>query len=101
MLVDANRKEGFLDQDETSSHRRLILPDAPATSGDAVKAWADPVVMRTYLPQTPYGNPIFLEKRVYQGSSGRVYPLPVIDRIDTEPVDHAWRPCISRMNSCD
>ena len=26
-------------------------------------------------------NPMFFEKRVYQGSSGKVYPLPVIDKI--------------------
>lgn len=34
---------------------------------------------------------MFLEKRVYQGSSGRVYPLPFIDRIATEAVDHSWQ----------
>ena len=34
---------------------------------------------------------MFLEKRVYQGSSGRVYPLPFIDRIAERPVDHAWK----------
>ena len=30
---------------------------------------------------------MFLEKRVYQGSSGTAYPLPFIDRISTEPED--------------
>jgi len=34
---------------------------------------------------------MFLEKRVYQGSSGAVYPLPFIDRIAEDPVDHAWQ----------
>jgi tetratricopeptide (TPR) repeat protein len=34
---------------------------------------------------------MFLEKRVYQGSSGRVYPIPVIDRIATEPVEREWK----------
>lgn len=33
---------------------------------------------------------MFLEKRVYQGSSGRVYPLPFYDRIAEEPVPHEW-----------
>jgi len=33
---------------------------------------------------------MFLEQRVYQGSSGRVYPLPVIDRIADRPGPHAW-----------
>jgi tetratricopeptide (TPR) repeat protein len=33
---------------------------------------------------------MFLEKRVYQGSSGRVYPLPFFDRISDTPVEKAW-----------
>ncbi len=37
----------------------------------------------TYGVGAPDRNPMFLEKRVYQGSSGVVYPLPVIDRIPT------------------
>lgn len=34
---------------------------------------------------------MFLEKRVYQGSSGKVYPLPFTDRIAEKPVDRAWK----------
>ena len=44
----------------------------------------------TYLPAAPDKNPMFLEKRVYQGSSGKVYPLPFYDRIAEEPVAHDW-----------
>ncbi|MEO5712944.1 MAG: DUF5107 domain-containing protein [Luteolibacter sp.] len=44
----------------------------------------------TYLPAAPDRNPMFLEKRVYQGSSGKVYPLPFYDRIAEEPVAHDW-----------
>jgi len=33
---------------------------------------------------------MFLEKRVYQESSGRVYPLPYYDRIAEQPVAHDW-----------
>jgi tetratricopeptide (TPR) repeat protein len=33
---------------------------------------------------------MFLEKRVYQGSSGRVYPLPFTDRIAESPKPRAW-----------
>ena len=35
-------------------------------------------------------NPIFLEKRVYQGSSGVVYPYPVVESISDEKVDKEW-----------
>ncbi len=34
---------------------------------------------------------MFLEKRVYQGSCGRVYPLPFTDRIAEQKTDRAWR----------
>jgi len=45
----------------------------------------------TYHPLPPDKNPMFLEKRVYQGSSGRVYPLPFTDRIATDAVEHTWQ----------
>ncbi|HUG12306.1 MAG TPA: DUF5107 domain-containing protein [Opitutaceae bacterium] len=48
------------------------------------------VVLPTYVPQAPDRNPMFLEKRVYQGSSGRVYPLPFCDRIAEKPVPRDW-----------
>jgi len=35
-----------------------------------VKAWHEKVILPTYGIGTPEKNPIFLEKRVYQGSSG-------------------------------
>ncbi len=69
----------------------LELPKAPENEIGPVKVWEEPVVLRTYRPAEPDRNPLFLEKRVYQGSSGRVYPLPVIDRIDTEPKDVSWK----------
>ncbi len=70
---------------------QLVLPDPPAGETGPVKAWQEPVVMKTWLPAAADPNPLFLEKRVYQGSSGKVYPLPVIDRIATEPCEHPWQ----------
>ena len=37
------------------------------------------VVIPTYPAQGADPIPMFLEKRVYQGSSGRVYPVPLPD----------------------
>ena len=71
--------------------KRLKLPDAPANQTGPVKAWTEPVVILTYHPLPPDKNPMFLEKRVYQGSSGRVYPLPFTDRISTDAVEHTWQ----------
>src|SRR3984957_1529441 len=62
-----------------------------ASSAHAVRAWIEDVVMPTYMPAPPDKNPMFLEKRVYQGSSGKVYPLPFIDRIAEKPVDRKWK----------
>ena len=55
-----------------------------------VKAWREPVSIPTYETGEPEKNPIFLEKRVYQGSSGVVYPHPVIERIMDEKTDKIW-----------
>lgn len=70
---------------------RFELPIAPSSQIGRVKAWSEPVVIPTYHPLPPDKNPMFLEKRVYQGSSGRVYPLPFTDRISTEAREHSWQ----------
>lgn len=55
-----------------------------------VKAWKEQVVIPTYEVGKPEKNPMFLENRVYQGSSGVVYPYPVIERISDEKKDHTY-----------
>jgi tetratricopeptide (TPR) repeat protein len=69
----------------------LTLPDAPQSLRGPVKAWEQDLEILTYAPGQPEHNPMFLENRVYQGSSGRVYPLPFIDRIATEPGPKLWK----------
>ncbi|TKG93367.1 DUF5107 domain-containing protein [Puteibacter caeruleilacunae] len=56
----------------------------------SVKAWREQVTIPTYGIGEPEKNPIFLEKRVYQGSSGVVYPYPVIEKIFDEKKDEVW-----------
>lgn len=48
------------------------------------------MVIPTYEVGTPEKNPIFLEKRVYQCSSGVVYPYPVIESISDEKTDKEY-----------
>jgi tetratricopeptide (TPR) repeat protein len=48
------------------------------------------VVIPTYPVPPPDKNPMFLEKRVYQGSSGKVYPLPFYGRVAETTVDQQW-----------
>ena len=56
-----------------------------------VKAWREIVTIPTYEVGKPEKNPMFLEKRVYQGSSGVVYPYPVIETISNEKVDKDYQ----------
>ncbi len=66
--------------------------DAEVKAGAvSVEVRVDNLVIPTYMPAPPDKNPMFLEKRVYQGSSGRIYPLPFTDRIAEKPVDRKWR----------
>lgn len=55
-----------------------------------VRAWTETVALPTYAIGEPERNPIFLEKRVYQGSSGVVYPYPVIEKIEDEKQDKMY-----------
>jgi len=48
------------------------------------------VTIPTYEVGKPEKNPMFLEKRVYQGSSGVVYPYPVIETMSDEKVDKEY-----------
>lgn len=55
-----------------------------------VKIWEEEVVIPTYEVGEPDKNPMFLEKRVYQGSSGKVYPYPTTEKISHEKKDKIW-----------
>jgi tetratricopeptide (TPR) repeat protein len=57
--------------------------------GEAI-AWTEDLVLPTYEPASPSVLPMYLDHRVYQGSSGRVYPLPFIEAVARQPVDRAW-----------
>ncbi len=63
----------------------------PSKPSARVQVSIEQVVIPTYLPAPSDKNPMFLEKRVYQGSSGKVYPLPFTDRIAEKPVDRKWK----------
>ena len=60
-------------------------------ASSAVRVSIETITLPTYLPEPPDRNPMFLEKRVYQGSSGKVYPLPFTDRIAEKPVPRKWK----------
>ena len=59
-------------------------------SKSTVAVWEEKVSIPTYGIGKPEKNPIFSEKRVYQGSSGVVYPNPVIEKILDEKNDKRY-----------
>ncbi|GAB3654515.1 DUF5107 domain-containing protein [Glycomyces tarimensis] len=74
-----------------SEESRIVLPEAPPTlAGRPVKVWREAVAIDTYAPAAPDRYPAYLDQRVYQGSSGRVYPLPFIDAVAREKTSRDW-----------
>lgn len=67
----------------------LIRPTV--TESGVVRAWEETILLPTYPIGKEEKNPIFLEKRVYQGSSGSVYPYPVVEKISDEKTDKPYR----------
>ncbi len=57
----------------------------------SVTARLQPLTLQTYPVGEPERNPLFFEKRVYQGSSGKVYPVPFIDKVSDEPRPVTYR----------
>ena len=62
----------------------------PTVFDSTVKAWNEDIYLPTYEIGAEEKNPVFLEKRVYQGSSGSVYPYPVVEKISDEKKDKLY-----------
>lgn len=56
-----------------------------------VKTWMENISLPTYEVGEEEKNPVFLEKRVYQGSSGVVYPYPVIEKIKDKKTNKVYK----------
>ena len=57
---------------------------------DEVRIWQEKTIIPTYEVGSPDKNPMFLEKRVYQGSCGKIYPYPNTTTISRSKTDHEW-----------
>lgn len=55
-----------------------------------VKVWQEEIIIPTYGIGKPDKNPMFFEKRIYQGSSGVVYPNAVIEKIEDEKKEKTY-----------
>lgn len=56
-----------------------------------VTACLETLTLPTYPAGIPDRNPLFFERRIYQGSSGKVYPIPLIDKVSDESRPVAYR----------
>ncbi|MCC8152007.1 MAG: DUF5107 domain-containing protein [Lachnospiraceae bacterium] len=56
-----------------------------------VNVWEETVTIPTYQAGQPEKYPLFIEKRAYQGSSGKIYPLPVTEKISDDKTDAEYR----------
>jgi len=75
----------------SSEESRIVLPTAPEAIADRpVRAWREPVAIDSYEPGRPDRYPAYLDQRVYQGSSGAVYPLPFIDGVSRVKRPRRW-----------
>ncbi len=52
------------------------------------------VTIPTYQAGTPEKSPLFIEKRAYQGSTGKVYPVPVTEKISETREDVQYKAVI-------
>ena len=74
----------------------ITLPDAPAglagtlADGKAV-AWSEPLAIHTYDAGAPSVHPMYFDHRVYQGSSGRIYPVPFVEHVADEGAERQWQ----------
>ena len=59
--------------------------------GNIVSVREESVTIPAYKGYPPEKSPLFIEKRAYQGSTGKVYPLPVTEKISDKKEDVVYR----------
>ncbi len=57
---------------------------------EQARVWVEKVMIPTYEIGEAEKNPIFLDRRVYQGSSGKVYPYPTVEKLSDEKKDKEY-----------
>ncbi|MBF4572407.1 DUF5107 domain-containing protein [Herbiconiux sp. VKM Ac-1786] len=83
----------------TKADDALSLIDLPAAPPEqqalidqgGVACWTSEIEIDSYEPGEPDRYPLFLDRRVYQGSSGKVYPIPFVDSVAAQKTPRRWR----------
>ena len=63
-------------------------------SENKARVYRQTVSIPTYRVEEMEKNPIFIEKRAYQGSTGKVYPVPICEKISDAKEDVDYRAVI-------
>ena len=58
------------------------------------RVYEETVIIPTYRTGSMEKDPLFIEKRAYQGSTGKVYPVPICEKISDVKEDAAYRAVI-------
>ena len=58
------------------------------------RVYEERITIPTYRTGSYEKNPLFIEKRAYQGSTGKVYPVPICEKISETKEDVAYRAVI-------
>ena len=61
---------------------------------EKARVYEQQITIPTYRAGQPEKNPLFIEKRAYQGSTGKVYPVPIIEKISDTREDVSYRAVI-------
>lgn len=85
--LQANQTINETGQDEKIT---AYLIQSTVDEDGVVRVWEEDILLPTYQIGEEEKNPIFLEKRVYQGSSGSVYPYPVVEKLSDEKFDKSY-----------
>ena len=71
---------------------RIKLPERPVDLKEKqVAVWCEDVVIDTYAVGDPDPYPEYFNTRVYQGSSGTVYPLPYFESVARSKHPTSWK----------
>ena len=61
---------------------------------ERARVYEQVVTIPTYRTGDLEKNPLFIEKRAYQGSTGKVYPVPICEKISETREDVQYRAVI-------
>ncbi len=57
---------------------------------ESARVWVEKIMIPTYEIGEAEKNPVFLQKRVYQGSCGKIYPYAAVEKISDEKKDKEY-----------